>query len=72
MASVNAPSSPAPVSAAPTTSSAAAQPFHTASLYVGDIHPDVTEVFIYIYIYIYIYLISVYIFFLINDQVGKM
>ncbi|KAF0698256.1 Aste57867_11113 [Aphanomyces stellatus] len=39
--SSNAPTSP--VANAPATSAAAAQPFHTASLYVGDIHPDVTE-----------------------------
>ncbi|EQC36432.1 hypothetical protein SDRG_05889 [Saprolegnia diclina VS20] len=40
-----APSSPvAATNAAPVASPAApAQPFHTASLYVGDIHPDVTE-----------------------------
>ncbi|DAZ93677.1 TPA: hypothetical protein N0F65_008185 [Lagenidium giganteum] len=40
----NSTTSPAssPASAAATTSSSA-QPFHTASLYVGDIHPDVTE-----------------------------
>ncbi|OQS05569.1 polyadenylate-binding protein 1-B [Thraustotheca clavata] len=35
-----APSSPVPTPAAPVASP---QPFHTASLYVGDIHPDVTE-----------------------------
>lgn len=34
-----APAAPAPAAAAST----APQPFHTASLYVGDIHPDVTE-----------------------------
>ncbi len=39
---------PSPVNANTASSAAAtaaaAQPFQTASLYVGDIHPDVTEV----------------------------
>lgn len=35
--------SPATTAASSATGAAAAQPFHTASLYVGDIHPDVTE-----------------------------
>ncbi|RHY15020.1 hypothetical protein DYB36_008138 [Aphanomyces astaci] len=38
-----APSSPVANAAPATNNSAAAQPFHTASLYVGDIHPEVTE-----------------------------
>lgn len=32
-----------PATTAAAASSSTAQPFHTASLYVGDIHPDVTE-----------------------------
>lgn len=37
----------------PTTASASGpiQPFQTASLYVGDIHPDVTEVLVKFYIF---------------------
>ncbi|KAJ0410435.1 hypothetical protein P43SY_002767 [Pythium insidiosum] len=39
----NSATSPTSAPAATPATSGAAQPFHTASLYVGDIHPDVTE-----------------------------